>query len=124
MTAPQPAHRAGHPRAFLVERYLPPEAAKNLAALTVRVRSLCTESDHTQTPVRYLYSAYLPSEDTCFCLFQAQSTMAVLAVNRQANFALDRITEAALLVPAEATFQLVQNATGARGTSIDRSVKS
>jgi hypothetical protein len=124
MTAPQPRHRAGHPRAFLVERYLPPEAAKNLAALTVRVRDLCTESDRTQTPVRYLYSAYLPSEDTCFCLFQAQSTMAVLAVNRQADFALDRITNATLLVPTETTFQPVQNASAAPGTSSSRSVEN
>lgn len=65
---------------------------------TARVHRLCADSDRADPAVRYLYSAYLPSEDTCFCLFQAASSDEVLAVNRQARFALDRVTEATLLV--------------------------
>jgi hypothetical protein len=62
------------------------------------VARLCAESNHTGSAVRYLYSTYLPTEDTCFCLFQAASSDAVRAMNSQAGFALDRITVAALLV--------------------------
>jgi hypothetical protein len=48
--------------------------------------------------VAYLQSAYLPTEDTCFCLFRAPSAEAVRAVNRESGFALDRITEAVLVL--------------------------
>ena len=101
MISPKPSQHEGPGRAFLVERYLSPEAALDLAASTARVARLCADSDHTDTAVRYLYSAYLPTEDTCFCLFRAASSDAVRAVNSQAHFALDRVTDAALLVCVE-----------------------
>ena len=101
MTSPQPSPHDGPGRAFLVERYLSPAAAEDLAASTARVARLCVDSDLTGTGVRYLYSAYLPTEDTCFCLFRAGSSDAVRAVNDRAHFALDRITDAALLVCVE-----------------------
>jgi hypothetical protein len=47
--------------------------------------------------VRYLYSAYLPAEDTCFCLFQAPSADIVRAVNQQARFTFDRLIDAVLM---------------------------
>jgi hypothetical protein len=50
------------------------------------------------TAVRYLQSVYVPAEDTCFCVFQALSSDAVLAVNDAGRFSLDRITEAILLI--------------------------
>jgi len=49
--------------------------------------------------VSYLYSAYLPTEDTCFCLFRATSAQAVRAVNNQARFAFDRLVDAVLIRP-------------------------
>jgi hypothetical protein len=82
-------------RAFLVERYLSPTAAIDLAALTDRLGRQCADSGSGH--VRYLYSAYLPTEDTCFCLFRAPSPEAVRAVNDRAGFALDRIIGAVLL---------------------------
>jgi hypothetical protein len=51
--------------------------------------------------VQYLHSAYLPTEDTCFCLFRAPSSDAVRAVNSEGQFALDRITDAVLLFSVE-----------------------
>jgi uncharacterized protein DUF4242 len=86
---------------FLVERYLPPEAAKSLAAYVSQAAPLCrlsAESDATST-VLYLNSAYLPAEDTCFCLFGAGTAEAVRAVNDAADFAFDRISAAVLLYP-------------------------
>src|SRR5450755_4597976 len=85
---------------FLVERYLPPAAAQELAASVARVARLSTDSGRSGIDVEYLSSVYLPTEDTCFCLFRAPSPNAVHAVNTTAEFALDRITDAVLLHPS------------------------
>jgi Protein of unknown function (DUF4242) len=84
---------------FLVERYLTTSDVDGLADSIARVVALCAGGSE----VRYLHSAYLPTEDTCFCLFLAPSSDAVHAVNRAANFALDRITNAVVLFGAELT---------------------
>jgi hypothetical protein len=98
MTAP-PAPPSDDPgRAFLVERYLAPVAATSLAAASARLARLCAASAGTDTRVRYLYSVYLSTEDTCFCLFRAPSAEAVRAVNRRADFVFDRIIDAVLLL--------------------------
>ena len=86
---------------FLVERYLPSSAAAGLPAAVARVARLCTEpgdGSEADAGVHYLQSAYLPSEDTCFCLFQGPSSDAVRDVNNRAGFALDRITDAVLML--------------------------
>lgn len=87
---------------FLVERYLPPTAAENLAASVARLAQLCALSAKSgaASEVQYLLSAYLPTEDTCFCLFRAATADIVRALNDKADFALDRITAAVLLYPA------------------------
>ena len=88
---------------FLVERYLPHAAAETLPASVARVAELCARSagtDGTPRPasqVQYLHSTYLPTEDTCFCLFRAVDAEAVRALNDEAGFALDRITAAILM---------------------------
>ena len=60
--------------AFLVERYLTAEAASGLAASVSRVVGLSRRSG---LDVQYLHSVYLPSDDTCFCMFPAPSADAV-----------------------------------------------
>jgi hypothetical protein len=97
MTSPQSSHPDEVRRAFLVERYLSPAAAAALATSTARVARLCAGLDAEGTPVRYLYSAYLPTEDTCFCLFRAPSAEAVRAINDEGGFAFDRIIDTVLL---------------------------
>jgi hypothetical protein len=87
---------------FLVERYLPAAAAAELPASVARVARLCAATDRPGTGVRYLHSAYLPSEDTCFCLFRAGSPDAVREINNRGDFAFDRITDAILLLPVPA----------------------
>ena len=58
---------------FLVERYLSPTAADSLPGSVTRAARLCAPSTGagSASEVRYLLSAYLAGEDTCFCLFQA-----------------------------------------------------
>jgi hypothetical protein len=97
MTWPQSSHHDDLRRAFLVERYVSPATAVDLATSTAGVARLCAGWDAGGTPVRYLYSAYLPTEDTCFCLFRAQSSEAVRAINNEGGFALDRVIDAVLL---------------------------
>ena len=83
----------------MVERYLTPAAADGLPAAVARVARLCADHDRSALGVQYLHSAYLPAEDTCFCLFRAPSCDAVRVVNSQADFAFDRVTAAVLLLP-------------------------
>jgi len=90
--------------AFLVERYLPASAAAGLATSVSDVTALCmnrtgADAHGGDATVRYLLSMYLPSEDTCFCLFDAASPDAVRAINVEGAFPLDRITRAVLLRP-------------------------
>jgi len=101
MTTPRLRDPDGPSPVFLVERYLPPTAAGNLAASVSRAAQLCTLSagPGPASEVQYLHSAYLPTEDTCFCLFRAATADAVRALNDEAGFALDRITAAVLLYP-------------------------
>jgi hypothetical protein len=103
MTRPQPSDHDDQRRAFLIERYLSPSAAADLAVSTSRLAALCADADATDTSVRYLLSAYLPSEDTCFCLFRAGSPGAVRAINDRAQFAFDRLTDAVLMVGPDAS---------------------
>ena len=84
--------------AFLVERYLPVRALDDLTESVAKVARICAEQGDGRAAVRYLQSIYVPSEDTCFCVFQAPSTDAVCAVNDAGHFPLDRITEAVLLI--------------------------
>ena len=83
--------------AFLVERYLSPAAAGELRVSVARLTRFCANTSRSGVGVEYVQSAYLPTEDTCFCLFRARSADAVHAINSQADFAFDRITPAVLL---------------------------
>ena len=86
---------------FLVERYLPATAAGGLPSSVARAAQLCALSAESGSAsrVQYLHSAYLPDEDTCFCLFRAATAEAVRALNDEASFALDRISAAVQLYP-------------------------
>jgi hypothetical protein len=83
---------------FLVERYLPTAAISGLTDSVARVAFLCAQSLRDGAGVRYLQSTYLPTEDTCFCLFEATSPDAVRAVNAAGHFVVDRITVAVVIL--------------------------
>ena len=101
MTTLRPRDPDGPSSVFLVERYLPAAAAGNLASSVARAAQLCALSGESgsASKVQYLHSAYLPAEDTCFCLFRAATAEAVRALNDEASFALDRIAVAVQLYP-------------------------
>lgn len=78
---------------FLVESYLPrssgalddaPESARRAAELAAK----------EGIAVRYLQTTLLPSDETCFHLFEAASVAVVEAAAARAGLACDRIVEA------------------------------
>lgn len=85
-------------KAFLVERYVPATLAPTLLASVARLAEICSATGGS-VEVRYLQSAYLPTEDTCFCLFLGPSSDAIRQANSMAGFDLDRMTDALLLLP-------------------------
>lgn len=104
MTAGLDTTLEGEHLMFLVERYLPAEAAETLPAAIARAARLCLLSEAQQVGnglrVQYVYATYLPSEDTCFCLFRAATADVVRALNDEAAFAFDRITAVVQVYPA------------------------
>ncbi len=78
-------------RYFLVERYVPSTTLAAIDAATGRV------SEASGRDVRHVLTLFVPGEETCLSVFEARSSNAVEAVNRQADFPVDRIVEVRLL---------------------------
>lgn len=58
---------------FLAELYVPDCGERERAALAARVRAAAEKLSREGIPVRHLRSAFVPSEETCFCFFEAAS---------------------------------------------------
>ena len=108
MTTAGPGDPESSGSVFLVERYVPPSAAESLAAAIPRAARLGTlrAEPGSALSVLYLLSAYLPAEDTCFCLFRAATANAIRALNNEAGLPLDRITAATLFYPTSPSSDL------------------
>jgi Protein of unknown function (DUF4242) len=79
---------------YVVERYLP---GLNQGALETSLERL---REVTQgTPVTYLGSMIVPTDEACFCQFDGPSEEAIAEANRRAGVPFDRIV-AAVAVPA------------------------
>jgi hypothetical protein len=79
---------------FLAERYVSaanPELAHRDAA---RASAASQEQTEGGTAVRYLGSTLIPSDETCFSLFEAQSAEDVRRLLERASLPYDRIVEA------------------------------
>ena len=79
---------------------MPASAAVDLGDAVAAVERACAERRSRGQAITYLQSMYLPTEDMCFCVFEAPSSDAVRAVNEAAAFRLDRITEAVVMTPS------------------------
>lgn len=79
---------------FLVERRLPGLSREHLAMVQ---RSLHTVSGAAE--VRYVRSIWLPAQERCLCVFEADSIDAVTRVNETAQVPFLAVTEA-LQLPA------------------------
>jgi hypothetical protein len=77
---------------FLVETYTP--AAVVLAEIEERARRAAAELQQAGTPVRYVRSIFVPSDETCFHLFEALSAEAVRETSERAGLSPQRIVKA------------------------------
>jgi Protein of unknown function (DUF4242) len=77
---------------YLVELYQPdgPDIGPS-GAESARAAAAALTRDGTE--VRYLRSIFIPSDETCFHLFEAPSADAVDQVSRRAAFEYERIVE-------------------------------
>jgi hypothetical protein len=79
---------------FLVELYVS-EAEAGTVALHAEAACLAAEElTREGTGVRYVGSIYVPSEETCFFLYEAVSADAVREAARRGALAFDHIAEA------------------------------
>jgi hypothetical protein len=71
---------------YLVERYLPGLSPAEVHAAVQRLRTVTEQMTAEGTPIRYLSSAYLAEEESCFCQLEAPSREAVAAATERATF--------------------------------------
>ena len=78
---------------FLVEFYLSRTDAAALGRSVRRARLAAQEQTRQGMPVRYLRSMYLPDEETCFLLYEAESAEAARRAAALAAIAFERVSE-------------------------------
>jgi hypothetical protein len=81
-------------RSYAVESYLPRAGAGELREVAARARAAAEELTALGQPIRYLRSLYLPSDETCFHLFDASDAAIVGEASSRACLAHNRIVEA------------------------------
>jgi hypothetical protein len=82
---------------FLAEAYVPRDSA-DMVVLRSGDRALAMEQVSAETaPVRFLGAIYVPQDETCFYLYQAESAEAVREAMTCAGLQPERITQAVLI---------------------------
>ena len=84
---------------YMVERDLPGITMEQLGAAQQSAIQTAERFTQEGKSVRYLRSTFLPSQDKCMCLFEADNAEDVAAVNHAANIPFERIVEAMDLNP-------------------------
>jgi len=79
---------------FLVELYVSRTDADAVERGAARARLAAEALTREGTPVRYLRSIFVPEDETCFYLYEAVSSDAVLESGRRAALTFERIAEA------------------------------
>ncbi len=84
---------------YMVERALPGITMEQLGAAQQSAIQTAERFTEEGKSVRYLRSTFLPQENKCMCLFEADNSEDVAAVNQAANIPFERIVEAIDLSP-------------------------
>ena len=79
---------------FLIEFYVSRLDGAAAASCADRGRIAAESLTLEGTPVRYLRSIFLPEDETCFSLYEAESVDAIREVVRRASLPFERIVEA------------------------------
>ena len=85
---------------YLVDRNLPGVTLEQLAAAQKAAIETSQRFTEEGNPVRYVRTAWVPSESHVMCMFEAQSAQAVRDVNEAAGIPFTRILDAMDLTPA------------------------
>jgi hypothetical protein len=78
---------------FLLELYVSREAAAAARLGAERARIAADELTRAGTPVRCVRSIFVPVDETCFLLFEAESVGVVREAARLAGLPLEQIAE-------------------------------
>lgn len=81
---------------FLVEVYLSRVAAGVVTPFAEDVARAADQLTEEGIPVRLLRSVFVPEDETCFYLFQAESSDAVVEAARRCGLRFERLLEATL----------------------------
>jgi len=81
-------------REFVTEQYLATVCSDVAAGRACAARRAAEQLTGEGTPVQFLGSIFIPDDETCLHLYQAESINAVRAAATRASLALDRIVEA------------------------------
>jgi len=79
---------------YLVETYVPRTGADGARAAGRRARTAARQLSREGKPVRYVRTTFLPSDETCFHIFEAASEEVVTETCRRAEVASPRIVPA------------------------------
>ena len=85
---------------YLVDRDLPGVSLEQLASAQKAAIETSQRFTEEGKPVRYLRTAWVPSESHVMCMFQAENGQLVRDVNEAAGIPFTRILEAMDLTPA------------------------
>jgi hypothetical protein len=86
---------------YMVDRSLPGITMDQLAAAQRAAIETSEQFSSDGKHVRYIRSTFVPGEDHCMCLFEAENPQLVKDVNETARIPFTRITEALDLTPAK-----------------------
>jgi len=79
---------------YLVDGYLPRSRSGELAELIARLRAAAERLSAEGAPVRHVRSSFLPADELCLHLIEAESPEAAGEATRRAGMAPERIVEA------------------------------
>lgn len=77
-----------------MERYLARTDAQAVRDAAMRARHAVEELRREHVPIRLLHSLYVPDEETCFYLYEAEAVEQVQEAARRAALPFERIVEA------------------------------
>ena len=86
---------------FVVERYLSEAGSVEVAAAVDRDRRAADAMRAGGIPVRHVSTIYVPSDESCFSLFDAPSADALREAQERAGIGFERIVEAVELPPQD-----------------------
>jgi hypothetical protein len=86
---------------YVVERYRSRSDPDSLRAVADRLAAGARDAGPRGTSVRYVHTIFLPDDETCLHLFEADSEADVRAVARRAGLDVDRVVPAEKVEPPE-----------------------